>query len=67
MEVIEKGNKTYECNTCGCKFKITSNSEIDRFDRALVDTGVFLSHLEYRFCHSVKCPQCGERIIIKWC
>ena len=67
MEVVEKGDKIYECDTCGCKFKITSDKEINRFDKQLVQIGAFLPKWEYRNCYSVKCPQCGERIIIKWC
>lgn len=66
MEIIEEGNKIYECKCCGCKFKITSEKEVDRFDHMVVDVGAFLPHYERWYCHTVKCPQCGEKIVIKW-
>ena len=66
MEIIEEGNKIYECRYCGCKFKLTSKDEIDKFDWETVDVGAFLPRYERMYCHSVKCPQCGEKKIIKW-
>jgi len=66
MEIVEHGGKIYECGDCGCKFKITSKDDIKRYDSVL-DPGGFFGILPLiRDCDTVRCPECGHKIVIKW-
>ena len=61
-KIIERGEKTYTCNTCGCKF-IIDGSDIKHDDMAMYYGGL-LPYLKY--CTSTRCPQCKSRVIIEW-
>ena len=65
MELIEQGNKIHECGDCGCKFRITSENEVKRAWE-YVQEGDFLPRKRKVYYDSVKCPQCGNEIVIKW-
>ena len=66
MEIIEEGKKVYECEDCGCKFKLTSDKEIRRGNWKYVDKGFLFADYRKTYYDSVKCPQCGNEVIIKW-
>jgi len=61
-KIIEKGEKIYNCHLCGCKF--TLDKEDIKWDDMAMYWGGFLPHLED--CATAKCPQCGEKIVVKW-
>ena len=66
MEIIEQGNKIHECEDCGCKFRITSENEVKRGNWKYVLGGGFVPRKHKEYYDSVKCPQCGKEIVIKW-
>ena len=66
MKIIKEGNVNYQCGECECVFQITSEKDINRNDRQL-DMHGFLCMLPItRRCETVKCPQCGHIIVLKW-
>lgn len=66
MEIIEEGKKIYKCPDCGCKFRLTSEKEIQRNNWKFVEDGFIITYQIRAYYDSVKCPQCGNEIIIKW-
>ena len=66
MEIIEEGKNIYECGQCGCKFRLTSEKEIKRDNWKFVEEGFILTYHVRAYYDSVKCPHCGNEIIIKW-
>ena len=67
MEIIEEGKKIYKCPDCGCKFRLTSEYEIKRNNWKFVENGFIITHHVRAYYDSVKCPQCDNEVIIKWC
>ena len=64
-KIIKRGDTTYKCRRCGCEFQL-EEGDVNEFDMA-IDEGGFLGMLPLaRKCDTVYCPQCGERIIIRW-
>ena len=66
MEIVEPGNKIHECEDCGCKFRITSDNEIKRGNWKYIEEGLIFPHKCKVYYDSVKCPQCGNEVVIKW-
>lgn len=66
MEIIEEGKNIYECSECGCKFRLTSEKEIKRNNWKFVKDGFIITYYIRAYYDSVKCPQCGNEVIIKW-
>lgn len=66
MEIVEEGQKLYTCEDCGCMFRITSEKEVNRDDWKYVTHGFLIPETKRAYFDWVKCPQCGNKIIIKW-
>jgi DNA-directed RNA polymerase subunit RPC12/RpoP len=66
MEILEEGQKVYACEDCGCQFRLTSEKEITRNDWSYMSCGFFNMDQQRVYYDWVKCPQCGNKIIIKW-
>ena len=64
-KIIKRGDEIYKCGRCGCEFEI-EDGDVKEFDMTM-DEGGFLGILPLlRKCDTVRCPQCMEKIIIKW-
>lgn len=59
MRIIEKGNKTYECPICGCKFMIDNNDIRFHIHQHFAIITNFYDREDY-----VNCPQCGFEMTI---
>jgi len=62
MEIIEKGNKTFECVTCGCKFILDGKDKIEHYYGIYSVGNMFLGDTTSKDYDYVLCPQCGKRV-----
>ena len=66
MKVIKHADKPFKCKNCGCEFLCDSPNDIKRFEPSLDKYG-FLGMLPLlRKSDYCICPECGEKIILKW-
>jgi DNA-directed RNA polymerase subunit RPC12/RpoP len=65
MEILEYGQKIYTCEDCWCQFRLTSENDMKR-DWTYRDYGFFLPNTKRAYFVYAKCPQCGNKVIIKW-
>ena len=62
MKIIEKGSKTFECGTCGCKFTIDKNDTIHHYYGIYGFGDAFFGDHTSKDYDYVLCPQCGQRV-----
>ena len=61
-KIVEKGDKLYTCDICGCKFTVDKDNI--KWNDVAIDYDRLTNRL--RDCISTRCPQCGNRIIVDW-
>lgn len=64
MVIIEQGNKTYECKTCGCKFILEGHEYVCHHYGNYGVGDLLLGDTTSRDYDYVFCPQCGMKVKI---
>lgn len=66
MKILKHADKPIKCDRCGCEFLCDNPNDIHRNEAVMCDDG-FLGILPcLRDADYVYCPECHERIILRW-
>ena len=62
MKIIERGNRIFECDVCGCKFALDKYDTIRHYNGYYSNWEYFIGDYKSKDYDYVLCPQCGQQV-----